>query len=170
MTSTLHDSRTANRRRAYDAAPFIASEPLATTLQDVLVDLLELHTQTKQAHWNIVGTGFRGLHLELDEIAATARDAADEFAERMRALGAAPDGRTDAVARSTTLPEFPQGRVEVARAASLVLGRLHTIGCVLRAAFSATGDEDPATGDLINTTLQAIEKHAWMLRDRLAHA
>lgn len=168
VTTTLHASPT-NRRRAFDAAPFTASAALAATLQDVLVDLLELHAQTKQAHWNLVGRGFRSLHLELDEIAATAREAADEIAERMRAVGATPDGRSDTVARTTTLTEFPAGRIEDTRAATLVLGRLNTVGCVLRAASSATGAEDPATGDLVNTTLQSVEKHAWMLRDRLAH-
>ena len=33
-----------------------ASPTLTTNLQAVLVDLIELHVQGKQAHWNIVGT------------------------------------------------------------------------------------------------------------------
>ena len=43
-----------------------ASPTLTTNLQAVLVDLIELHVQGKQAHWNIVGTNFRDLHLQLD--------------------------------------------------------------------------------------------------------
>ena len=33
-----------------------------------MVDLIELYLQGKQAHWNLVGTNFRDLHLQLDEI------------------------------------------------------------------------------------------------------
>ena len=68
------------------------------------MDLIELHLQGKQAHWNLVGTNFRDLHLQLDEIVDTAREASDTIAERMRALNAVPDGRSDTVTASTTLP------------------------------------------------------------------
>ena len=86
-----------------------ASPTLTTNLQAVLVDLIELHVQGKQAHWNIVGTNFRDLHLQLDEIIDAARDFADDLAERMRALHALPDGRSSTVSKSTALAEFPHG-------------------------------------------------------------
>jgi starvation-inducible DNA-binding protein len=41
---------------------FIASPAVAASSQAVLVDLIELHPQTKQAHWNVVGHHFRDLH------------------------------------------------------------------------------------------------------------
>ena len=65
-----------------------ASPTLTNNLQAVLTDLIELHLQGKQAHWNIVGTNFRDLHLQLDEIVDAARQFADDTAERMRALHA----------------------------------------------------------------------------------
>ena len=37
-------------------------------LQQALVDLTDLSLLGKQAHWNIKGTRFRALHLQLDEI------------------------------------------------------------------------------------------------------
>ena len=73
----------------------------------MLVDLIELHLQGKQAHWNVVGTNFRGLHLQLDDFVDLAREASDTIAERIRALDAVPDGRSDTVVASTTLPQFP---------------------------------------------------------------
>ena len=84
-----------------------ASQQLTTNLQSVLVNLIELHLQGKQAHWNVVGKNFRDLHLQLDEIIDDARLFADELAERMRALQAVPDGRSTAVAEGTSLPPFP---------------------------------------------------------------
>src|SRR4051812_41725657 len=88
-----------------------ASPTLTANCQAVLVDLIEMHVQGKQAHWNIVGTNFRDLHLQLDEIIEAARTFADEMAERMRALHALPDGRSATVSKSTSLPEFPSGLI-----------------------------------------------------------
>lgn len=75
-----------HRRDADEVQTFRASDRLAQSLQKVLVDLIELHLQGKQAHWNLVGTNFRDLHLQLDDIVDIAREAADTIAERMRAL------------------------------------------------------------------------------------
>ena len=85
------------RRTDIDIHGFQASPQLVTSLQRVLVDLIELHLQGKQAHWNVVGTNFRDLHLQLDELVDFAREASDTIAERMRALDAVPDGRSDTV-------------------------------------------------------------------------
>ncbi|MCK5756417.1 MAG: DNA starvation/stationary phase protection protein, partial [Mycobacterium sp.] len=101
-------STTANRRRTdAEISGFHASPALAESLQRVLVDLIELHLQGKQAHWNVVGTNFRDLHLQLDEVVDFAREASDTVAERLRALDAVPDGRSDTVASTTSLPDFP---------------------------------------------------------------
>src|SRR5699024_7553361 len=88
---------------------FLAPAGLAKNLQAVLVDLTGLHLVGKQAHWNIVGPNFRDLHLNLDEVVDIARAAADDIAERMRALHATPDARPAVVAEQASLPEFPQG-------------------------------------------------------------
>ena len=45
---------------------FLASRLLTDSLQAVLVDLIELSLQGKQAHWNLVGPNFRDLHLQLN--------------------------------------------------------------------------------------------------------
>jgi hypothetical protein len=80
-----------------------ASETPADNLQ---ADLIELHLQGKQAHWNVVGKNFRELHLQLDEIIEDARLFADQMAERMRALHAVPDGRS--VRPSPNAPAWPR--------------------------------------------------------------
>ena len=86
---------------------FQPPQRLVQNLQLILVDLIELHLQGKQAHWNVVGTNFRDLHLQLDELVDFAREASDTVAERMRALDAVPDGRSDTIVATTSLPRFP---------------------------------------------------------------
>jgi starvation-inducible DNA-binding protein len=95
-----------NRREADEVTGYVASPDFVANLQKVLVDLIELHLQGKQAHWNVVGTNFRDLHLQLDELVDFAREGSDTIAERMRALDAVADGRSDTVAATTVLPLF----------------------------------------------------------------
>ncbi len=103
---------TGQRRNSAEVTGFHASPELAASLQRVLVDLIELHLQGKQAHWNVVGTNFRDLHLQLDELVDFAREASDTIAERMRALDAVPDGRSDTVAATTSVPQIPRLRTQ----------------------------------------------------------
>ncbi|MBZ4518154.1 DNA starvation/stationary phase protection protein, partial [Mycobacterium avium subsp. hominissuis] len=75
MTAAPITHRRDNRRFADDIRNFTASPQLAVNLQRVLVDLVELHLQGKQAHWNVIGSNFRDLHLQLDELVDAAREA-----------------------------------------------------------------------------------------------
>src|SRR6202167_581442 len=113
MTTTAqHPTAQTNgssRRREAKMRGFQPSQQLVQNLQLILVDLVELHLQGKQAHWNVVGSNFRDLHLQLDELVDFAREASDIIAERMRALDAVPDGRSDTIAATTSLPRFPGG-------------------------------------------------------------
>ena len=54
-------------RRQNAEKGFTASKELIANLQAVHVDLIELHLQGKQAHWNVVGKNFRDLHLQRSE-------------------------------------------------------------------------------------------------------
>jgi starvation-inducible DNA-binding protein len=153
-----------NNRRTEDAARgFLGSAALADHLQRVLVDLIELHLQGKQAHWNVVGPNFRDLHLQLDEIVDMAREASDTIAERMRALHATADGRSDTVAATTTLPAFPAGEQSTADVARAVTARLNAAAATLRAVHDDVDAEDPSSADLLHAIVEDLEKQAWML-------
>src|SRR4029078_12550277 len=116
---------TTTRRTDTQVHGFQASPALSANLQRVLVDLIELHLQGKQAHWNVVGTNFRDLHLQLDELVDFAREGSDTIAERIRALQARADGRTDTVAATTTLPQFPPYERNTAEVVDLISARIH---------------------------------------------
>ena len=150
-------------RRADNTAPFDASPELAKSLQEVLVDLIELHVQGKQAHWNVVGKNFRDLHLQLDEIVEAARGFSDEIAERIRALGAVPDGRTDTVAATTTLPAYPEGLVDTATTVDLVAGRLRAATATARRVHDGVDAQDPTSADILHTIIERLEQFAWFV-------
>jgi starvation-inducible DNA-binding protein len=142
---------------------FAASDQLSANLQKVLVDLIELSLQGKQAHWNVVGTNFRDTHLQLDEIIEAAREFADTVAERMRALHALPDGRSDVVAETTTLPEIPQGEIATTEVIDLMTERLDAVTATCREVHDDVDDEDPTSADILHAVLERLEQLSWMV-------
>lgn len=140
-----------------------ASDQLAHGLQAILVDLIELSLQGKQAHWNIVGPNFRDLHLQLDEVVAAARLHADEVAERMRALHAVPDGRTPTIAKTTSLAEPREGLVSTSDAVDAVVAALDSACSTVRGVYEAVEKDDAATTDILNQILLQLEKLSWMV-------
>ncbi|MDQ1084852.1 MULTISPECIES: Dps family protein [Microbacterium] len=176
MSTTTKDAPTKNRRRPARGGSgpettdeqnaekgFQASEKLTDSLQAVLVDLIELSVQGKQAHWNVVGKNFRDTHLQLDEIIDAAREFSDEVAERMRSLHALPDGRSDTVAETTTLPEFPQGEVDTAEVIDLITERLDATVGTVRDVHDDVDDEDPTSADILHGVLERLEQLSWMV-------
>ena len=135
----------------------------AGILQELLIDLIDLSLQGKQAHWNLRGPMFRELHLLLDEVAEAARDAADRVAERCLALGVAADGRLATLAGGTHLGAFPEGRIEDHQVVALIAARLQTVSQVGRSRLEQLGELDPVSQDLVNAVLAVIEKQLWMV-------
>lgn len=156
-----HGARLTNEQNAESG--FTASKELSENLQKVLVDLIELASQGKQAHWNVIGTNFRDTHLALDEIIDSAREFSDTIAERMRALHALPDGRSDTVAESTTLPEFPQGEIATTEVIDLITARLEDTVATCRDVHDQVDEEDPTSADIFHEIIENLEQYAWMM-------
>jgi len=155
---------TTTRRTDTQVHGFQASPELSANLQRVLVDLIELHLQGKQAHWNVVGANFRDLHLQLDELVDFAREGSDTIAERMRALDVVPDGRSDTVAANTTLPEFPPYELNTGEVVDLITGRVYAAVDTIRTVHDAVDADDPSTADILHQLIDGLEKLAWLIK------
>jgi starvation-inducible DNA-binding protein len=88
-------------------------------------------------------------HLQLDEIVDAVRLLSDQLAERMRALHALPDGRSETVSTTTTLPKFPAGQVDTA--------------ATCRRVHDDVDAEDPTTADLLHKVIETLGQYAWMV-------
>jgi starvation-inducible DNA-binding protein len=152
------------RRIEADIRNFQASTQLRNDLQRVLVDLIELHLQGKQAHWNVVGSNFRDLHLQLDELVDFAREGSDTIAERMRALDVVPDGRSDTVATATSLPQFPPYEHSTGEVVDLITARVYATVDTMRDVHDAVDAEDPSTADILHQLIDGLEKLAWLVK------
>lgn len=140
------------------------NQKVTSILQGNLTNLIDLALLLKQAHWTVVGPNFRSIHLQLDEIIATVRDASDEVAERISTLGVVADGRSSTVSQNTDLSEYPREFVPVPETVSRVASALATTIDSLREAIEKTGDLDPVTEDLLIAVTGPLEKHLWMVQ------
>ncbi len=138
---------------------FTATEQ-AASLQRVLVNLVALRLQGKQAQWTTVASGGGALGGHLDELVDDLGKSGDRVAERIRELGAVPDGRAPTVVAGAGLDPFPLGEHTGPVAARLVADRLRTVAGVVRAARDDVDADDPATADLLRQIVESIDRHA----------
>lgn len=133
---------------------------VASRLQPILVDLIALGLNGKQAHWHVRGRHFTPLHEQLDTVVADARTYADDVAERLVALGVAVDGRAQTVAESTTT--FPEGFLADDKVIALIVDELEAVIEHARETLDDLEDLDLISQDLVIELVKVLEKHRWM--------
>ena len=82
----------------------------------------------------------------------------------MRALDAVPDGRSDTVAATTTLPQFPAFEQNTTDVVDLITARVYATVDTLRTVHDDVDAEDPSTADLLHQIIDSLEKLAWMIK------
>jgi starvation-inducible DNA-binding protein len=145
-----------------------ARDATGAVLQDTLADLIDLSLTAKQAHWNVVGSNFRSVHLQLDELVVTARQYVDDVAERASAIGVSPTGTAKAVAAGSGLPDHPTGWQSDRETISHVVAALAAVSKRLRPRIEETDKTDLVTQDLLIGIARAVEEAHWMWQAQLA--
>jgi starvation-inducible DNA-binding protein len=151
---------------------YVVKSPLADAdlktvgeaLQGALVDLVDLSLVAKQIHWNVVGPRFRSIHLQLDEVVASARTHSDTVAERASALGVPPDGRAATVVSGSGVKATPAGWIKDTDAVGTMVDALGAVITRMRERVDATGDPDPVSQDIFIGITADLEKHHWMFQ------
>lgn len=144
--------------------PQVRAKDVGDLMQPLLVDLIALAQNGKQAHWHVRGKTFTQVHEQLDTIIDDARSYADEVAERVVALGVDVDGRPATVSAKTTVPPLVSGFVEVEAVVIAVAEQLDATIATARGTLAPLGELDPASQDVVVELLRGLEKHHWMLQ------
>ncbi|MEU1806803.1 DNA starvation/stationary phase protection protein [Streptomyces sp. NPDC019937] len=133
-------------------------------LQGALVDLVDLALVGKQIHWTVIGPRFRTVHFQLDDVVSTARTHADTVAERAAALGIAPDGRAETVAKQSAVGTVKDGWTQDTDAVRALVDALGSVISRMRERIAATDEPDPVTQDILIGVTRDLEKHHWMFQ------
>ena len=133
-----------------------------------LSSAIDLQMQMKQAHWNVKGPNFIGLHELFDKVAEAVETYVDLIAERIVQLGGIAEGTVRVASKHSRLPEYPldisDGTAHVAAAAY----SLSSFGQEARATIDeADALDDADTADLFTEVSRGIDKWLWFVE---AHA
>ncbi|MDO6587533.1 DNA starvation/stationary phase protection protein Dps [Salipiger sp. 1_MG-2023] len=154
--------------------PFLkenARKDMIEELNARLADTIDLTNAVKQAHWNLKGTGFIGVHELLDDVAAHLREGADLMAERVVMMGGLAQGTSQTVAKESTLKAYPTDKVDIQDHVAALVERFNSYTVNLRKGIEAAdeaGDED--TADLFTEVSRTAEKDAWFIGSNSAKA
>ena len=129
-----------------------------------LADAVDLQMQLKQAHWNVKGPHFIGLHELFDKIDEAVESYVDLIAERIVQLGGIAEGTVRVAAGRSRLEEYPlviaEGRAHV----EAVSKALSTFGREARATINQANELDDAdTADIFTEISRGIDKWLWFV-------
>lgn len=144
------------------------AETVAEGLANVLADTYRLTFKTHAFHWNVEGPLFYGVHNLTEGQYENMFAAADELAERMRALGQmAPMTMADIMENSVIkdAAKIPSAGEMVAMLAEDHVRVAHRLHALIKVAGQ---QNDPVTEDLATARSAFHEKSAWMLRALVA--
>lgn len=154
-------------RTHVDIEPEIRQSMVAL-LNQQLADTADLHSQTKQAHWNVKGPQFIALHELFDELAGELLGYIDMIAERATALGGEASGTVRMAAAASRLPEYPRDVFASIATVEVLVERYGLLANSIRQAIDtadAAGDMD--TADLFTEISRGLDKALWFLEAHL---
>lgn len=144
------------------------AEHVATTLQNVLADLLDLYLTIKHVHWNVVGPGFIAIHELMDTQYEEVQTMVDATAERITTLGSVAAGLPGLIGSLRSAPsDYPLGRAPV-MAHLGALDKVYERVCAdHRKATDDVSDLDPVSEDLLIGHTARLDLNHWFIRAHL---
>lgn len=141
---------------------------LNTLVNQQLADAVDLQMQMKQAHWNVKGPGFIGLHELFDKVYADVEKYVDLIAERIVQLGGIAEGTVRVAASSSRLEEYPFTIADGLAHVEAVARALSTFGHHVRTAIDEADDLDDAdTADMFTEISRGTDKWLWFVEAHL---
>lgn len=137
-------------------------------LNQRLADAIDLQTQCKQAHWNVKGQSFIGLHKLFDDVNDDVEGYVDLLAERIVQLGGVAQGTVRSVAERSTLPGYPSRVTSGEEHVDALSSALATFGAGTRRAIQQADElQDDDTADILTEISRAVDKWLWFVEAHL---
>lgn len=164
MKATMERKETAKMYETENDIPQSRRMELNMLMNQRLADAVDLQLQIKQAHWNVKGPHFIGLHELFDKIHEDVEDYVDLIAERIAQLGGIAEGTVRVAAKRSRLEEYPLDIADGAEHVEAVARALSTFGHDVRNTISEADELDDAdTSDMFTEISRGIDKWLWMV-------
>lgn len=144
--------------------PLKRRQEMNALMSQRLADAIDLQLQLKQAHWNVKGPNFIGLHELFDQVNDDVGNYVDLIAERIVQLGGIAEGTVRVAAGRSRLAEYPLDIADGAAHVEAVARALSTFGRDARSTIDEADDLDDAdTADIFTEISRGIDKWLWMV-------
>ena len=167
VPETVPESRSRAPARLYatkNDLPEATRGEVIELLNQRLAECIDLQTQCKQAHWNVKGPAFIGLHKLFDDIDEAVEDYVDLIAERIVQLGGIAEGTVGAVEGRSTLTDYPLALATGAEHVAALSDALSAFGRVARIGIEEMNDlEDAGSADLLTEISRGVDKWLWFV-------
>ncbi|SFV04741.1 starvation-inducible DNA-binding protein [Methylobacterium sp. 174MFSha1.1] len=164
MTDSKGKAGEPRQHRTRNATDSNAKRVSIEALNARLADGIDLALNIKQAHWNLKGPQFIGIHEMLDGFRTEIDDLNDKVAERAVQLGATALGTATVVTASSKLAPYPTDIYAVGDHVAALIDRYAAYANAVRENIDQTDEAgDPGTADLFTEVSRAVDKQLWFL-------
>jgi len=133
-------------------------------LNQRLAEAIDLQTQSKQAHWNVKGPSFIGLHKLFDDVNEDVENYVDLIAERVVQLGGIAEGTIGAVEQRSKLPDYPIGIATGPEHVAALSDALSAFGRAARITIEEMNElEDAGSADMLTDISRGVDKWLWFV-------
>jgi starvation-inducible DNA-binding protein len=164
---TVPESRARDSARLYDTKNDLAKDTRVEViglLNQRLAEAIDLQTQCKQAHWNVKGPSFIGLHKLFDDINEDVETYVDLIAERVVQLGGVAEGTIGAAEQRSKLPDYPIGIATGPEHVAALSDALSAFGRAARITIAEMDElEDAGSADMLTDISRGVDKWLWFV-------
>lgn len=133
-------------------------------LNQRLAECIDLQLQCKQAHWNVKGPSFIGLHKLFDEVYEAVEEYVDLIAERIVQLGGIAEGTVGAVEGRSALVDYPLALATGAEHVAALSDALSGFARAARIGIEEMQElKDADSADILTDISRGVDKWLWFV-------
>ena len=160
MSTRMHETQ----NKLESNAKKVAIELLNARLSDTI----DLALIAKQAHWNVKGRTFIGVHKMLDELRDDVDEYVDLMAERVTQLGGTALGTSQIVVKSSKVEPYPVDMYKVEDHLRALAERYGKVANTIRENIDEADEAgDVDTSDLFTEVSRGLDKWLWFIEAHL---
>ncbi len=137
---------------------------ISAAVNPLIADAFTLYIKTKNYHWHLSGSHFRGYHLLFDEHAESILSSVDKLAERMRRIGATTIRSISHISQLQTIKDDNGEFVPAERMIQTLIDDNRHLAESQRMAIKICDENrDTPTSNILQDILDETEKRTWFL-------
>ena len=138
------------------------------SLEEAIVEVIDLSIQAEQAHWTIAGRGSKSLNLFVNHLIDQASGWYDEVAQRLGITCTSAVRHIATHAAATPLELLPAGNLGDHDVAEFFYHSIGRVADRMSSRLDPLGKADLATQDLLRRIVDGLDQQVLMLRGKLS--